>query len=479
MKQVQWYSRLHWRAFGLHLFTLLIATFVVWMGYSRLNPEEFESARRGVAIMAVASTLTGAVVAILTRGRVLRGLDKARDVLEASIAGAPSSRESRDEIDLVSERLVDSIARLRERVARLEQERARLSVLLSGMSEAVLMMDERERILVANPVAERILSLPQNYEGRRIAEVSRMKSLGDIVSNVLWNKRPAITEIDWGVDPSDIRHIWVSAAPIIEADEPVGSVVVMYDVTRLRRLERVRRDFVANVSHELRTPIATIQSASETLLMDEMDVGPVSREFVESIFRNSNRLAQIVEDLLTLSHLEAAGEEFAKHGIELAPVVADILDRFSAPAAKNGVELDVEFDDDLALVEGEPRALGQVLSNLVENAIKYTPDGGTVQIKGWNEDRRVYVSVADTGIGIPTEHLPRIFERFYRVDYGRSRQVGGTGLGLAIVKHLVRKLGGDIAVTSTAGKGTQFTFWLPAYTDDDSAAEFRTMEELP
>ena len=258
----------------------------------------------------------------------------------------------------------------------------------------------------------------------------------------------------------------------------MGSVVVMYDVTRLRRLERVRRDFVANVSHELRTPIATIQSASETLLMDEMDVGPVSREFVESIFRNANRLAQIVEDLLTLSRLEAAGEEFSKHGIELAEVVAEILDRFSSPAAKNGVVLDVEFDEDLAAVEGEPRALGQILSNLVENAIKYTPDGGVVRIKGWNEDKRVLVSVTDTGIGIPKEHLPRIFERFYRVDYGRSRHVGGTGLGLAIVKHLVRKLGGDISVTSTAGKGTEFVFWLPAYLEDDSQAEFHTMEEI-
>ena len=478
MSQVQWYARLHWRAFGLHILTLCVATLVVWVGYTIIAPEELESAKRGVAIMAVASLLTGAVVAILTRGSVMRGLDKARNLLEASIVGPTTAPESAGEIDLVSERLVDSIARLRERVGRLEQERARLTVLLSGMSEAVVMMDERERILVANPVAERILSLPTGYVGRRIAEVSRMKGLGDIVSNVLWSKRPAITEMEWSVNPDDIRNIWVSAAPILEADESVGAVVVMYDVTRLRRLERVRRDFVANVSHELRTPVTTIQSASETLLMDNMDVGPVSREFVESIFRNANRLAQIIEDLLTLSRLEAAGEEFAKGGVSLPEIVAEILDRFSPTAAKAGVELDVEFDDDLSPVEAEPRALVQILSNLVENGVKYTPDGGVVTLRAWNEDKKVVVTVTDTGIGIPQEHLPRVFERFYRVDYGRSRDVGGTGLGLAIVKHLVRKLGGEVSVKSPIGEGTEFRFWLPAYTDDDSQAEFRTFEEI-
>lgn len=477
MSQVQWYARLHWRAFGLHLVTLFIATLVVWTGFQFVAPEEFESARRGVAIMAVASALTGAVVAILTRGTILRGLDAARTVLEASITGTPTRFGPDGEIEIVTDRLVDSIARLRDRVGRLEQERARLTVLLSGMSEAVLMMDESEHILVANPVAERMLSLPDNYAGRRIADVSRIKSVGDIVSNVLWGKRPAITEVEFNADPGDVRHVWISAAPITEGDEAVGCVVVMYDVTRLRRLERVRRDFVANVSHELRTPIATIQSASETLLMDNMDVGPVSREFVESIFRNSNRLAQIVEDLLTLSRLEAAGEEFAKDGIQISGVVADILDRFSHPASRAGVVLDVDLEDDLMAVQAEPRALGQVFSNLVENGIKYTGEGGTVLICARNDDRRVVITVSDTGIGIPKEHLPRIFERFYRVDYGRSRQVGGTGLGLAIVKHLVRKLGGDIEVHSTPGKGTVFTFWLPAHDGDESHAEFRRVEE--
>lgn len=472
MNQVAWHERLHWRAFGLHLFTLLIATIVVGVGYEFLAPEEFDAARRAVAIMAVASAITGAIVAVLTRGSVLRGLN----LLEASIAGRPPRRAPDGEIEAVTERLADSVTRLRERVARLEQERARLTVLLSGMSEAVLMMDESEHILVANPVAERILSLPSNYVGRRIAAVSKVKHLGDIVSNVLWSKRAAINEIDIGTDPLDIRHVWVSAAPILEGDEAVGCVVVLYDVTRLRRLERVRRDFVANVSHELRTPIATVQSAAETLLMDNMDVGPVSREFVESIFRNANRLAQIVEDLLTLSRLEAAGEEFARDGVELSGVLAETIDRFDEPARRAGVRLDVELEDDLLPVAAEPRALGQVFSNLVENGIKYTGNGGSVSIRAKNVDRRVVVTVKDTGIGIPAEHLPRIFERFYRVDAGRSRQVGGTGLGLAIVKHLVRRLGGDIEVSSTPGTGTTFEFWLPAHLEGDSQAEFRVME---
>jgi two-component system phosphate regulon sensor histidine kinase PhoR len=354
---------------------------------------------------------------------------------------------------------------LKKLVNVLERDKARLSVLLASMSEAVVMVDEKERILVANTVAETFLDLPKSYENRRLIDVARVKNLSDIVSDVMWNRRPTITEVDWNAQGGDIRHFWISVAPITSSEDGnvAGAVVVMYDVTRLRRLERVRRDFVANVSHELRTPIATIQSASETLMMEGMDVGPVGIEFVESIHRHALRMGQIVEDLLTLSKLEAAGEALPKLEVDLHLVVNEILERFQPIAEKNDVSLSAEIDEDLPMVEGEPRALTQILSNLVENGLKYTPSGGFVRIRAFLQDDHVMIRVEDSGIGIPPEHIHRVFERFYRVDTGRSRDVGGTGLGLAIAKHLVRKLGGDIVLESQPKRGSTFKFWLRAH----------------
>ena len=465
MNQAHWYERLHWRAFLSFFVTLTLITALIWAGLHLVYPEEqsIPSIRRGLALGVLGSLVAGMAIAFYTRSLVVARLSQSRrrvwDILEGGIS---SEEIEEDELDLLSTDIIEGIHRLRKRLGRLEQEKARLSVLLSGMSEAVVMTDERERILVANPVAEKVLKLPRkNNEGERLADVSAIPKISDIVAEVLWNTEPLLSEIDHEVAPNDVRHLSVSAAPILD-DEDVcrGVVVVLYDVTRLRRLERVRRDFVANVSHELRTPIATIHSASETLMMEGMELSEVAEDFVETIFRNSNRMATIVEDLLTLSKLEAAGEEFKHHRVDLASVVASVLDQTEPAAREAEVVIEVGLEESLPPVEGEPGAVNQILQNLVENAVKYTPPGGCVFINASASRKKVHVEVRDTGIGIPGEHIHRIFERFYRVDEGRSREVGGTGLGLAIVKHLVRKQGGEIEVESTPEEGTTFRFWL-------------------
>lgn len=445
-----------WQVFATYTFLLVIGIGGVWMALHFLSPsDDVTETRRGLALAGLVSMVIGFGVASWVRAWIRDDLERSRNEILQTLEAEDSA---------VPEELGDSVKELRKKVSRLETDKARLSVLLGAMSEAVVMLDGLERILVANPMAEKLLGLTTPYSKRRLGEVTQMKRLTDIVSDVLWRQTATITEVDWPASHNDIRHLWVSVAPITSDDkDPAGVVVVMYDVTRLRRLERVRRDFVANVSHELRTPIATIQSSAETLLMDGMDVGPIGVEFVETIHRQSGRMGQIVEDLLTLSRLEAAGEELAMQNVEILVVAQDVLERFCPVAQKNGVSLEIEVPEDLPPVQAEPRALQQILANLVENGLKYTPEGGQVIIRATRRDSDVVITVEDNGIGISPEHVHRVFERFYRVDTGRSREVGGTGLGLAIAKHLVRRLGGDIVLESQPQKGSKFKFWLPAH----------------
>lgn len=445
-----------WQVFATYTFLLVIGIGGVWMALHFLSPaDDVAETRRGLALAGLVSMVIGFGVASWVRAWIRDDLERSRNEILETLEAEDSA---------VPEELGDSVKELRKKVSQLETDKARLSVLLGAMSEAVVMLDGLERILVANPMAEKLLGLTTPYSKRRLGEVTQMKRLTDIVSDVLWRQTATITEVDWPASHNDIRHLWVSVAPITSDDkDPAGVVVVMYDVTRLRRLERVRRDFVANVSHELRTPIATIQSSAETLLMDGMDVGPIGVEFVETIHRQSGRMGQIVEDLLTLSRLEAAGEELAMQNVEILVVAQDVLERFRPVAQKNGVSLEIEVPEDLPPVQAEPRALQQILANLVENGLKYTPEGGQVIIRATRRDSDVVITVEDNGIGISPEHVHRVFERFYRVDTGRSREVGGTGLGLAIAKHLVRRLGGDIVLESQPQKGSKFKFWLPAH----------------
>ena len=445
-----------WQVFATYTFLLVVGIGGVWMALHFLSPtDDVAGTRRGLALAGLVSMVIGFSVASWVRAWIRDDLERSRNEILQTLEAEDSA---------VPEELGDSVKELRKKVSQFETDKARLSVLLGAMSEAVVMLDGLERILVANPMAEKLLGLTMPYSKRRLGEVTHMKRLTDIVSDVLWRQTATITEVDWPASHNDIRHLWVSVAPIISDDkDPAGVVVVMYDVTRLRRLERVRRDFVANVSHELRTPIATIQSSAETLLMEGMDVGPIGVEFVETIHRQSGRMGQIVEDLLTLSRLEAAGEELAMQNVEILVVAQDVLDRFRPVAQKNGVSLEIDVPEDLPLVQAEPRALQQILANLVENGLKYTPESGQVTIRATRRDADVVITVEDNGIGISPEHVHRVFERFYRVDTGRSREVGGTGLGLAIAKHLVRRLGGDIVLESQPKKGSKFKFWLPAH----------------
>jgi signal transduction histidine kinase len=239
-----------------------------------------------------------------------------------------------------------------------------------------------------------------------------------------------------------------------------GAVVALFDLTAIRKLETVRRDFVANVSHELRTPLTIVGGFAETL--QDPDVPPERRaEFARTIYSNTQRMQRIVDELLDLSRIESGHWKPRPQSVRLAEVTAEVFARVSAAAGKKGVTLETEFDRATSTVHADRTALEQILLNLVENALRHTAQGGSITVDTTAARNGVLLEVRDTGSGIPPEHLPRIFERFYRADSGRSREAGGTGLGLAIVKHLVEAHGGSVTADSVVGSGTTIKIFFP------------------
>ncbi len=328
--------------------------------------------------------------------------------------------------------------------------------ILEAMHEGVVVVDRDGHIMLMNPALRSTLLLGADAIGKLLIETVRHSELATLVDRAREAPDDPPVEIELpGLKP---RRLLVHAAPLSGDDE--GLLLVFVDVTELRRLESLRRDFVANASHELRTPIAAVRSATETLQSGALDDPPAAIRFLDIIDRNAQRLQSLLEDMLELSKLESNEFKLKRERVELQRVVPIVLALFRERAEKRGVRLTAELSPDLPPVEGDPRALEHVLSNLVDNAVKYGPSGTRILVSAVGEEGRVRLVVSDTGPGIPAEHLPRVFERFYRVDAGRSRELGGTGLGLSIVKHMVEAMGGKVTVESAVGKGSTFVVSL-------------------
>jgi two-component system phosphate regulon sensor histidine kinase PhoR len=321
-----------------------------------------------------------------------------------------------------------------------------------------LLLDSDSRVALANPALRDILLLGPDLIGKSPLEMIRNAELKHILDRAQRAIEPVSSEIELGDLKPRRLLVHASALP----GEPGGLLAVFVDVTDLRRLETMRRDFVANVSHELRTPIATVRSAAETLRR-VLDTDPdAASEFVEIIERHAARLNDLVEDLLDLARIEGRQLRLNLESVALAPVATHMLALFREKAEARGIRLRIDIAGDLPLIRADRRALEQVLTNLLDNAVKYATEGASVTVRAVPEEGIVRISVADTGPGIDAKHLPRLFERFYRVDPGRSREVGGTGLGLSIVKNLVEAMDGRLGVESAPGRGTTFDFGLPA-----------------
>ena len=344
----------------------------------------------------------------------------------------------------------------------MEHDREQLRAILSGMIEGVIAIDDEQRVLFANDRAGMLLEFdPTAAVGNLLWDVVRWQAFQDLVRKGLTAKGPHREELDRNGTGAKTLAVYVSRFP--GADVP-GAVVVVHDTTELRQLERMRQDFVANVSHELKTPLAVIKSNLEALL-DGADQEPeMRREFLEKASHESDRLEALIQDLLSLARIESGqmGLEFI--AIPLNKAIDDCLERHAARAEVKTLALVEKPPKDApanVAAWADPDALRQVMDNLVDNAIKYTPNGGRITIRWSATEKTVSFEVEDTGVGIAASDLPRVFERFYRADKARSRAVGGTGLGLAIVKHLVQVMKGQVRVKSTLDKGTTFKVTLP------------------
>jgi two-component system phosphate regulon sensor histidine kinase PhoR len=374
---------------------------------------------------------------------------------------------SPDEIGVLGRALNVMASRLREQIRDLEGEQAKARAILESMVEGVIAVDGRDHIVVANQGARRIFELRGTPEGRPFLEVIRNVDLHQILGELRAAPGGAMQRRELRLSTPVERILAVNAVPLWIDGAEIGVVLVLHDVTELRRLEQVRTEFVANVSHELRTPLTAIRGYLETLLDGALDEPEHARRFLEIAHRHTERLGRLVDDLTDLSNIELGKVSLHVGPVSVAEVVESVLAMIRPKAEQGEVALATDVGDGLT-VQADRDRLAQILINLVDNAVKYTPAGGRVTVRATGgAGGMVDIAVVDTGIGIPPADLPRITERFYRVDRARSRELGGTGLGLAIVKHLVTAHGGQLRIQSQPDRGTTVRLTLPAGTGSE------------
>jgi two-component system phosphate regulon sensor histidine kinase PhoR len=378
----------------------------------------------------------------------------------------------RDELSRLGEAMNASAAHLDHTIRLLGGERDRSGAILRSMVEGVGVIDAQERLVFWNQAFAEILNIdPSTSEERPVIEVIRNTKVLKLIRRALQGEESLQDDITTGIVQP--RMFAVTAAAVRAMDKasgastplangkPSGAVVVLHDVTELRRLERVRQDFVANVSHEFKTPLTAIQGFAETLLGGALEDDKNNRRFLEIIRDHAAQLARVTDDLLKLARIEAGKLEVQFGPVSIAEVVEACEETTLLRAGRKGIEFKAEIPPDLPLIRGDARLLREVVQNLLDNAVQYTPPGGRIDVQVEAGARDVTVTVADTGIGIPLADQERIFERFYRVDAARSREVGGTGLGLSIARHIVETLGGRLWVESEIGRGSRFSFSVP------------------
>ncbi len=444
-------------------------------------------ARHTLVVGGLIALAAAAVLGSLFARQVTRPIAEMTAVARR-MAGGDFSRKitttSSDEIGQLGRALNMLAQRLEERLAELEEQRAKEAAILDGMAEGVLAVGGDNRILFINDSACRLFSASSaGAEGKPFLEVIRNKEILELLDRAI--RDGSFAKREFQIYAPVERTVRVHATPLKGRERTSGAILVLHDVTELRRLETVRTEFVANVSHELRTPLTSIRGYLETLLEGGLEDREHARPFLEVIHKHTERLGRLLDDLLDLSNLELGKITLQRRPIRLAEVVEAAIAIYRPQAARQEIELGATIPPDLPLVLADRDRLAQILINLLDNGLKFTPTGGRVRVaarsvgtqefsvqslptpvreapavSGELQRNCVEVSVTDTGIGISSQDLPRVTERFYRVDKARAREMGGTGLGLAIVKHLVKAHGGELIVESELNKGTAVRFHL-------------------
>ena len=412
----------------------------------------------------------GGIVSLLYFQRLAARIERltafSRRIAEGDFRPLPASGPS-DELDDLAHALNETAGRMDATIRSLSGERNQSSAILRSMVEGVAVIDAHERLVFANRAFSEILNLnPVSIEGRPLIEVVRNSDLLGLIHRALRGEEGLRADMAVGIVQQ--RTFSITATPVKalgaalaeNSESPSGAVVVLHDVTELRRLERVRQDFVANVSHEFKTPLTAIQGFAETLLAGALEDAQHNRRFLEIIRDHAARLAALTNDLLKLARIEAGKLELEFGPVNLFEIVERCTETALLKASRKQIALEADVAPGMPLVLGDAGLLREVLQNLLDNAVQYTPAGGRIKVTATTGAREAVVAVEDSGIGIPLADQERIFERFYRVDAGRSREAGGTGLGLSIAKHIVEAHGGRLCVESEVGHGSKFSFSL-------------------
>lgn len=457
--------------FRIALAVRLLAVFLAGLGGALLLATLLDGP---AFVLAIAGLLAaGSVVCLLVASGAAAPVERLARAARSAVPEPRPPDATRDELEEIGFAVQAMSGTLKSQASARERETERLRRVLETMVEGVLVVQSDGRVGLENAALRRLLDRSGTLIGRTPMEALRSPEFVAALDRVIAGGEPEALEITLGHpalspgirDAGDLgsagsRTFQVTLAPLGPEDAG-GAVAVFHDMTRVRELEGVRRDFVANVSHELRTPLATIKGYVETLV--ESEVTPEDRRrFLETVSRHTERLSSLIEDLLELSRLESPRTALDLRPIELGAAVNRALQLLEGEAARKGLVVTSNADSLDCRVVADARSLEQVLVNLLDNAIKWTAPGGRVTVNGHPGGTLVRVLVTDTGTGIPPADLPRVFERFFRVDRARTRDQGGTGLGLAIVKRLVQLQGGETGVESAMGRGSTFWFTLPA-----------------
>jgi len=454
--------RLQWKWMFFFIFLLLIFSIIqVYLLYSVKKSFLFSSLFSLILILPLAYFLARSLT-----HPILEVAQRAIQLVSSTF-GKEVRVSSTDELETLSKAIGEMGTQSRSKIEEISKEKDYLQTILKGMTEGVLVVDGRGRILMVNDALRRLLSLSKDVSDKMPLEIIRNAELEGAIRKAIQDGENIALELD--LNKSGEKTIEVNVVSILPSSKRMdedsegirGAIAVFHDITRLKQLEKIRQDFVANVSHELRTPLTTIKGYAETLLDGALKEDQAF-QFVQVIKRHTDRLTKIVEDLLMLSRIETKEFQLKMEAIPLRDFIDDVVEFVKEPAEKKKVSLSrSEIPSSLA-VQADRDYLEQILINLLDNAVKYTPEGGKVIVSAIEKDsKEIQFSVEDNGIGIPKEDLSRIFERFYRVDKGRSKELGGTGLGLSIVKHLVQAHGGRVWVESQIGKGSTFYLTLP------------------
>jgi two-component system phosphate regulon sensor histidine kinase PhoR len=408
----------------------------------------------GVAVAAIAVALYRSSLAVRRQERVDAVIAAARRY-ELGDLSRPAPDYGDDDLGGVARAMDQAAQELGRRVDHLTRDRARMAAILSSMIEGVLVVNEQGRLQLVNDAARRMLKLEQESLDRSYVEAIRHPGIVEHIGRALAGEETDGLELS--VMRDNTRTLVARVTPVVAAGR--GAVLVMHDITELRKADQVRRDFVANVSHELRTPLTAIKGYAEALL-DDPDDADAREKFLDIIHRHATRMERLVKDLLRLARLDAGQEAVELVPCDIEGLLRGIADDFEPTAAQKQQTIDVQVAKEATTLVTDATKLHDIARNLIENAVNYTPDGGAIDVRASLVGGRFQITVSDTGHGIAPDDLARVFERFYRVDKSRTRP-GGTGLGLSIVKHLVQVLGGEVTASNLPDGGASFTVTLP------------------